>query len=99
MSESFLKKENTLERFLKEIRLQNNPTRKILFTLFLLSILKLGNNIPLPGLDQEALTKSFLQLENKNSMMQIISMYTGGGGGGSTLVSPFSLGIIPFINA
>lgn len=99
MSESFLKRGNMIDNFLKEIRVQNNPTRKILLTLFLLIILKLGNNIPLPGLDQEALTKSFLQLENKNSMMQIISMYTGGGGGGSTLVSPFSLGIIPFINA
>ena len=29
--------------------------------------------------------------------MQVLSMYTGGGG--NTLLSPFSLGIIPFINA
>jgi preprotein translocase subunit SecY len=29
--------------------------------------------------------------------MQIINMYAGGGG--KTLLSPFSLGIIPFINA
>ena len=51
----------------------------------------------LAGIDQDALKKSFLQIENRNSIMQIINMYSGGGG--ATLLSPFSLGIIPFINA
>jgi preprotein translocase subunit SecY len=76
---------------------QNNPTNKILLTLFILLIFRFGNTIPLSGIDQEALKKSFLQLETRNSIMQIINMYSGGGG--TTLLSPFSLGIIPFINA
>jgi len=76
---------------------QNNPTRKILLTLFILLLFRFGNTIPLSGIDQEALKKSFLQLDNKNALMQIINMYSGGGG--STILSPFSLGIIPFINA
>lgn len=77
--------------------IKNNPTQKILITLFVLFLFRFGNTIPLSGIDQEALKKSFLQLDNKNSIMQIINMYSGGGG--ITLLSPFSLGIIPFINA
>lgn len=76
---------------------KNNPAQKILITLFVLFLFRFGNTIPLSGIDQEALKKSFLQLETKNSIMQIINMYSGGGG--ITLLSPFSLGIIPFINA
>jgi preprotein translocase subunit SecY len=51
----------------------------------------------LVNIDQEALKKSFFQLENRNSIMQLINMYSGGGG--NNFITPFSLGIIPFINA
>jgi len=78
-------------------KLKNNPTQKIITTLIVLFIFRFGNTIPLAGIDQEALKKSFLQLDTNNSIMQIINMYSGGGG--ITLLSPFSLGIIPFINA
>jgi preprotein translocase subunit SecY len=54
--------------------------------------------IPLTGIDQEALKKAFLQAENKNAIMQILNMYSGTGGL-NELVTVFSLGIIPFINA
>ena len=53
---------------------RNNPTNKILLTLFILLIFRFGNTIPLSGIDQEALKKSFLQLENRNAIMQIINM-------------------------
>lgn len=76
---------------------QTNPTKKILITLFLLFLFRFGNTIPLVGIDQEALKKSFFQLDNKNSLLQLINMYSGGGG--IALLSPFSLGIIPYINA
>ncbi len=76
----------------------NNPTKKILITFLLIFFFKLGSSIPLSGIDSEALKKSFLQMEStNNSILQIINMYAGGGG--KTLLSPFSLGIIPFINA
>ena len=81
--------------FKKNIK-RNQPTEKILLTLFILFIFRFGNTIPLYGIDQESLKKSFLQLENKNAIMQIINMYSGGG---TSLLTPFSLGIIPFINA
>jgi preprotein translocase subunit SecY len=76
----------------------NNPTKKILITFLLIFLFKLGSSIPLSGIDNDALKKSFLQMQNSNnSILQIINMYAGGGG--KTLLSPFSLGIIPFINA
>lgn len=89
--------ESLINQAFPKIKKQSNPTRKILLTLFVLLIFRFGNTIPLSGIDQDALKKSFLQLDSKNSIMQIINMYSGGGG--TTLLSPFSLGIIPFINA
>ena len=89
--------ESLTKQFLPKNKSQNSPTKKILLTLFVLLIFRFGNTIPLSGIDQDALKKSFLQLESRNSIMQIINMYSGGGG--TTLLSPFSLGIIPFINA
>ena len=46
---------------------QNNPTKKILITLFILFLFRFGNTIPLIGIDQEALKKSFLQFNNQNN--------------------------------
>jgi preprotein translocase subunit SecY len=83
--------------FLSQKKNISNPTRKILLTFLLLFLFKFGNSIPLSSVDNEALRKSFVQFETNNSIMQVLSMYTGGGG--KTLLSPFSLGIIPFINA
>lgn len=79
------------------IKFQNSPTKKIFLTLFVLCIYRFCNTIPLTEIDQEALKQSFLGLDKNNSILQILSMYSGGGG--ITLLSPFSLGIIPFINA
>ena len=86
-----------LNRILPKLKFQNSPTKKILLTLFILLIFRFGNTIPLSGIDQEALKKAFSQLENRNYIMQLVNMYSGGGG--VTWLSPFSLGIIPFINA
>ena len=79
------------------LKTKNSPTKKILLTLVILFLFRFGNTIPITGIDQEALKRSFLQMENRNAIMLIINMYSGSGG--ATLISPFSLGIIPFINA
>ena len=76
---------------------KNHPNRKVLLTLFVIFLYRFGNAIPLSGIDQDALKQSFAQLDSRNAIMQIINMYSGAGG--NTLLSPFSLGIIPFINA
>lgn len=76
---------------------RNNPNKKILITFLVLFLFRFGNALPLMDIDQEALRKSFNQLDNKNAIMQLINMYSGGGS--NTVITPFSLGIIPFINA
>jgi preprotein translocase subunit SecY len=76
----------------------NTPTKKLLITLFLVLVYRVGNLIPITGVDQDALKKAFFESENKNALVQVINMYSGGGGS-ATLLSSFSLGIIPFINA
>jgi preprotein translocase subunit SecY len=86
--------ESAIKFFFKKKVNQNNPTKKILITLVILFIIRFANTIPLSGIDQDALKRSFLQMDNKNAILQIINMYSGG----ATLLSPFSLGIIPYIN-
>lgn len=76
---------------------KSTPTKKILITLVLLLFYRFGNTIPLTGIDQDALKRSFLDPMSRNEIMQVINMYSGGGG--ATIISSFSLGIIPFINA
>lgn len=76
----------------------NRPTQKLIATFVLIILYRIGNEIPLTGIDQEALKKAFFQSENKNALLQVINMYSGGGGSNAVL-TPFSLGIIPFINA
>jgi preprotein translocase subunit SecY len=85
-----------LEFLTKKTKNRSKPTQKILLSLFVLFLFRFGNTIPLSGIDQDALKKSLLQLGNNNSLMQIINMYSGGG---ANNLSPFSLGIIPFINS
>jgi preprotein translocase subunit SecY len=89
--------ESLINSILPKLSNKNTPTKKILITLFILFLFRFGNTIPLVGIDQEALKKSFLQFNTQNSIFQLINMYSGGGG--ITLLSPFSLGIIPFINS
>ena len=75
----------------------NKPTQKIILTLFFLFLFRFEATIPLAQIDQEALRRSFLQLENKNAILQILNLFIGGEK--TTLLSPFSLGIIPYINS
>jgi preprotein translocase subunit SecY len=86
--------ESAIKFFFKKKISQNNPTKKLLITLIILFIIRFANTIPLSGIDQDALRRSFMQMDNKNAILQIINMYSGG----TTLLSPFSLGIIPYIN-
>jgi len=76
---------------------KQTPNQKLLVTISILCLYRFCNTIPLSGIDNLALKESFLQFEKNNSIVQILNMYSGGGG--KTVLSPFSLGIIPFINA
>jgi preprotein translocase subunit SecY len=87
-------KTSIFSRFLRK----NKAIQKLILTLFLVFLYRFCNTIPLGGIDQEALKQAFSQVSMNNSIIQILNMYSGGGGG-ITLLSPFSLGIVPFINA
>lgn len=71
-------------------------SQKIFLTLVALFLFRFGNLIPLAGIDQEALAKGLSTLDQNNSLLKIINMYSTGG---SNYLSIFSLGIIPYINA
>ena len=72
--------------------------KKIVFTLSLLGIYRIGFHIPLPGLNVDAIRK-FMEAQEAGPFgqaLQYFSMFTGGDLGRSTL---FGLGIMPYISA
>jgi preprotein translocase subunit SecY len=72
--------------------------RKILLTLLLLAVYRLGYHVYLPFIDQRALLESRKDMENQpgglDTFMQTISLFTA-----SQLNSIFGLGIGPYITA
>ena len=73
---------------------------KILFTLGMLAVYRIGFWIPVPGVDQSALAEAFrVQAASGNAagkIAQYVSMFSGGSFGQSTV---FGLGIMPYITA
>jgi preprotein translocase subunit SecY len=67
---------------------------KILFTLFILLIYRIGAHITVPGLDSVALRAQFGQLQG--TLFGVYDMFTGGGLSRATI---FALGIMPYISA
>jgi len=67
---------------------------KILFTLGILLIYRVGAHITVPGLDSIALRAQFGQLQG--TLFGVYDMFTGGGLSRATI---FALGIMPYISA
>ena len=67
---------------------------KILFTLLILLIYRVGAHITVPGLDVGALQEQWGQLQG--TMLGIYDMFVGGGLSRATI---FALGIMPYISA
>jgi len=67
---------------------------KILFTLLMLLIYRIGAHITVPGLDVGALKEQFGQLQD--TFLGIYDMFVGGGLSRATI---FALGIMPYISA
>ena len=67
---------------------------KILFTLLMLLIYRVGAHITVPGLDVGALREQFGQLQD--TFLGIYDMFVGGGLSRATI---FALGIMPYISA
>ncbi|HVZ93148.1 MAG TPA: preprotein translocase subunit SecY [Phycisphaerales bacterium] len=73
---------------------------KVLFTLAMLAVYRIGHWIPVPGVDQSALKSFFEQQVSQGSavgkMTQFVAVFSGGQLGQSTI---FGLGIMPYISA
>jgi preprotein translocase subunit SecY len=69
--------------------------RRVLFTLGLLAVYRVGHVIPLPGIDPAALNAFFEQMRN-NAMFGLYDMFSGGN---LSKVTIFALGIMPYISA
>ena len=68
--------------------------RKILFTLGILIVYRIGGHIPTPGIDAHVLTKFFEGA--RGSLFGLFDMFVGGAFSKATV---FSLGIMPYISA
>jgi len=69
--------------------------KKILFTVFIIAVFRLGSSLPTPGVSQHAVN-ACLQTTNKTSVLQLVNLFSGG----SLLkLTVFALGIMPYITA
>src|ERR687894_1248784 len=73
---------------------------KVLFTLFMLAIYRIGFHVPIPGVDQEAFAKLFEKSGQDDSaagrLADYVSIFSGGSLSQSTI---FGLGVMPYISA
>ena len=67
---------------------------RVLFTLFIFLICRIGAHIPTPGINAEALGAFFQQ--SQNTLFGLYDMFTGGA---FRKVAIFGLGIMPYISA
>jgi preprotein translocase subunit SecY len=84
--------------------MDNNPIKnlfavadlrnRILFTLALLGVYRIGNHIPTPGVNQQAL--ALLAEQTRNTMFGLYDMFSGGN---LSKVTIFALGIMPYISS
>jgi preprotein translocase subunit SecY len=68
--------------------------RRILFTLAMLAVYRLGVHVPTPGIDRQALADLFRQM--KGTVVDLFNLFSGGA---LEQFSVFSLGIMPYISA
>ena len=69
--------------------------RKILFTLGLLGLYRLGAVLPTPGVDYAAIQRC-IDVVQDNSVYALINLFSGGA---LLQLSVFALGIMPYITA
>ena len=84
--------------------MDNNPLKnlfqvadlrnRILFTLGLLAVYRVGAHIPTPGVNEQAL--AIVADQARNSMLGLYDMFTGGN---LAKVTIFALGVMPYISS
>jgi len=68
--------------------------RRILFTLAMLAVYRVGCHVPTPGIDAHVLAKFFEGTEG--TLLGLVSAFTGGA---LQQMAVFALGIMPYISA
>ncbi len=79
---------------LKNIFAVSDLRNRVLFTLAILGVYRIGSTIPTPGVNTAALVELARQLEN--TMFGLADMFSGGN---LSQVTIFALGIMPYISA
>ena len=69
---------------------------KILFTLFVLALYRLGSFIPSPGIDTGAVQQLRENSSQQGGILAYVQLFSGGG---LTTFAIFALGILPYITA
>jgi preprotein translocase subunit SecY len=82
-----------LEKFANIFRIPD-LRKRVLFTLLILAIYRLGSHIPTPGVNTKLLEQFFAQ--NSGSSLGLIDMFSGGN---LRRLTVFALGIMPYITA
>ena len=73
---------------------QNDLRNRILFTIFILAIYRLGTFVPLPGIDPNQ-----LQILMEGNQKGLLGMFNVFAGGAISRMAIFALGIMPYISS
>src|ERR1700734_1982787 len=71
--------------------------KKLLFTIFIIAIFRLGASLPTPGISEKAVDSCLNLVKSSNtSLFQLVNLFSGGA---LYRLSVFALGIMPYITA
>jgi preprotein translocase subunit SecY len=88
-----------LENFINSVRnifIVPELRRRVLFTLAMLAVYRIGSHVRTPGIDPEALKRLWDTGELQRSLVGVLDLFSGGN---FKVVSIFALGITPYITA
>jgi preprotein translocase subunit SecY len=83
-----------MDNALKNLFAITDLRNRVLFTLALLGVYRVGNHIPTPGVNTEAL--AILAEQARNTMFGLYDMFSGGN---LSRVTIFALGVMPYISS
>jgi len=70
--------------------------RKLLFTIFIIAVFRLGSSLPTPGVSQKALQACLNTTGAKSNLFELVNLFSGGA---LLKLTVFALGIMPYITA
>jgi preprotein translocase subunit SecY len=70
--------------------------RKLLFTVFIIAVFRLGSSLPTPGVSQKALNACLNTTAAKSNLFELVNLFSGGA---LLKLTVFALGIMPYITA